>query len=541
MSTISEDLVISPTAGSRFLPPFTVDAATLSASAAAASAPVSNLQNKFRGKGWRGDIPAQTSVYDEGSGLVMASMAAGQAFVVPGIGSGADLSPFARTHKIVVVDSNGKTAWGYLGTAGVAEGLGDELMANGDFASDLSGWTLNVGAGGGSITWDAGALKISQGGSSVSMNARQENLASELDKLYRAFFSIVEQSSGVYTRISIGKAGGAIDYYYTSPYGGTRDITKYICPEGQMRLQLFDAQAAAQYSRWDDISLKEVTAPQAAGCWITSTPGGSDGDAWAYREFGFNPNAIVAFDLYPVITWVDVDFGEEVDLNAVALVNHNLEAEALILVMLGSSAGAEDMARGVFPGWTPFFSLDDSLPHGCGGFLSTVEAERLYWTGHLRLIYFDAIYTARYMRVGFWNPDNSDGLISVGRLLAGEYLEAESMPTVGGSLGIPDASPVSTSDGGQTWKDGIPRSREASYKWDNTPGDQTYILWLDMLRRLGVAEGFVADLMPGVMARNIDQRLNNLLYFEIPASGIKALSQPFLDQGSVTLTLKEAL
>ncbi len=243
------------------------------------------------------DDPAAPSDYDETNGAVAVCLADGGAFVMPDDGSGADLSPFANTHIIKLVDSAGKVAWGYLSSAGTGETLGSELVTNGDFASDISGWTLNAGAGGGSITWDAGTLKFLQGAGSVVMYARQDSVAAEANKLYRALFSITAQLGVTYTKIYIGKSGGPSDYYYESPYGGVRDITRMVCAEGQIRMQLNDAQGAGYYSNWDNISLKQVTAPPATGCWVVSSLGGGTRD-WASVDAGFDPNDIAGYDLY---------------------------------------------------------------------------------------------------------------------------------------------------------------------------------------------------------------------------------------------------
>lgn len=243
------------------------------------------------------DSPATPSEYDESSGAVALCLADGAAFVMPDYGSGADLSPFANTHVIKLVDSAGKVAWGYLSSAGTEETLGSELVANGDFASDISGWTLNAGAGGGTITWDAGTLKFQQGAVSVVMHTRQDAVAAEANKLYKAFFSITDQLGATYTKIYIGKSGGPSDFYFESPYGGVRDITRLVCPEGQIRMQMYDGQGVGYYSNWDNISLKQVTAPPATGCWVVSTLGGATKN-WARVETGFNPNDITGYDLY---------------------------------------------------------------------------------------------------------------------------------------------------------------------------------------------------------------------------------------------------
>ena len=216
---------------------------------------------------------------------------------------------------------------------------------------------------------------------------------------------------------------------------------------------------------------------------------------------------------------VDVDFGQDRSINALALVNHNLSYNAELEVSLGSSQGAADIGSGSFPGWAPFFAFIDSIPHGYGGFVSDLEAERLYWTGHLRLIYFETALSARWLRLDISDPDNENGLITAGRLLAGIYMASTKVPVIGASSRPVDPSVINYSLGGQGWKDSLPQRREAKYKYRYTPGDETHTVWYDFLRRMGTGEPFVADIFPKIS--DVDLRLNNLLYCEIPQNAIQ--------------------
>lgn len=543
MALISEEY--EQTGGSRLLPPFTRDLATITASAEEASAPASALMNKHRRKTWRGALPGEVSQYDESAGVLLASLVDGAAFVVPDQGSAADLSPFAHTHKIVLTDSAGKTAWGYLGAPGEGEELGSELLNNPSFDAGVTGW----GAGDSTLASVAGGqsgncLQITRTGSLP----RAYQLVADLQQgcLYRVFCYNKQGTSGaVEMRIGLLKVGGVVFEFYlstTAPatwsafmaYGTVTEAT------GSRYVRLAQYVADAGTILFDEASLKAVTAPAAGGCWITKTPGGDNG--WAFKQYGFNANDIASYDVYPALVWLDYDFGQSVDIDALALVNHNLTAEAKILLTLGSSQGADDVGFGWFPGYTPFFSLEDSLDHGCGGFLSTDESARVHYTGKLRLLYLDAVYSGLWLRVGFWDPDNPAGYVEASTIFVGECWESESQPVVNDGGILPaDPSILSKAEGGEGHREARRPYRSATYHWPNTDGSETFALWFDLLRRMGEGVPFVIDLMPATTLVNIDMRLHNQLYAMIPKGGIKTLRLPFLDHGDVQLSFEEVL
>ena len=237
--------------------------------------------------------------------------------------------------------------------------------------------------------------------------------------------------------------------------------------------------------------------------------------------------------------YVDVDLGQERSINALALVNHNLSYDAVLQVSLGSSQGAADVGEGSFPAWAPLFAFIDSIPHGYGGFVSDLEAERLYWTGHLRLIYFEESLGAPWLRLGITDPGNAAGFLEAGRLLAGTYVAAAKQPNVGTGNRPVDPSVTTYSKGGQGWKDCLPQYREATYQYVYTPGDETYVVWYDFLRRVGTGAPFVFDAFPAMT--NVDLRLNNLLYCEIPQDAIQPVQISHRARGAVSLQIRESL
>lgn len=238
---------------------------------------------------------------------------------------------------------------------------------------------------------------------------------------------------------------------------------------------------------------------------------------------------------------VDVNFGQERPINAVALVNHNLSYDAELTIALGSSQGASDVGSGDFPAHMPLFgwNKDGWNEHGWGGFPSTVEEGRLYWTGFLRIIYFEAALSARWLRVAIADPDNEDGYVALGRLLAGSYIGSTCGPSRGMGNRPVDPSTISYSLGGQSSKDEMPPYREAVYEFAHTPGDETFAAWFDFLRQIGTGEPFVGDFLPYIS--DPDARLNNLLYCELPADSIQPVRIGAGLYGAVSLQIRESL
>ena len=155
------------------------------------------------------------------------------------------------------------TNWTYNMATGVWRpnpGLGDELLTNGGFTTDLSSWDLTPGAGGGSIAWNAGTIKFTQGAGSNHMYASQDvvsiagiwyrltvnNLTAEQYNSVRMFLGTSQNGSQIATA---GTAG------FTAPktiIGRSTGATLWATID--------DAQGIAKVSNWDNVSLKAITA-----------------------------------------------------------------------------------------------------------------------------------------------------------------------------------------------------------------------------------------------------------------------------------------
>ena len=88
--------------------------------------------------------------------------------------------------------------------------LGDELVVNGDFATDLSGWSNITG----NTSWDNGTMLVSS--PSLTQFAARQALAMTLGGSYQVNFSIVETSGGSASVYLANNAGG---FFYETSIG----------------------------------------------------------------------------------------------------------------------------------------------------------------------------------------------------------------------------------------------------------------------------------------------------------------------------------
>ena len=207
---------------------------------------------------------------------------------------------------LVVKDTGGSAAWGYIGAASVGETLGSELLSNTGFetagagGSDVfAGWT-EFTVGGGSLSDETSlvhsgshALKIGTTGNWG--NRETQVVAVTAGKLYKYSF---------WTRGDGTRAGG---YQVFNNTGATDIITAttgitgttyqlvtgyFIAPSGCGSVTFYlhgPLSGATTGVYFDDASLKEVIDTQIDGVHILSTRNGSTRN-WAGIDTGFNYN-----------------------------------------------------------------------------------------------------------------------------------------------------------------------------------------------------------------------------------------------------------
>ena len=138
----------------------------------------------------------------------------------------------------------------------------NELITNGDFPTDLTGWTDEGGYGDGSISVVAGKLHIDQGATSEGMRIGTE-ITTEVGKSYVLTLGSVANTGTAKLRVWIGTP--AIYYsIYDSVWQSGAALTgleiHFVATETTIKITLQDNQLANETSDWDDISCKENAA-----------------------------------------------------------------------------------------------------------------------------------------------------------------------------------------------------------------------------------------------------------------------------------------
>lgn len=223
--------------------------------------------------------------------------------------SGLDFSAYGTGNWFVrITDGSGYVAEGYAGVLGSGGTLGGELVTNGTFDSDTSGWsaenaTLTQGTKGGRVN----SLEVADNGS------------------YSAATQVATTVIGANClitglRYSVGNVGNNANIYlwmdgsFVADRGDLRTSDQASVNTWETMNLIFTATSTttmiglhsegALSAYFDDISLKEITEPAATGIHILDGIGGSE--AWAKRETLFDMNDIVEIEILPAATLAGV-------------------------------------------------------------------------------------------------------------------------------------------------------------------------------------------------------------------------------------------
>jgi len=103
------------------------------------------------------------------------------------------------------------------------DGLGSELLTNGTFDSDISGWVTEDGASGSSVTWDNGEMDLVRDNSSIQGSKVGTYLVTglEVGALYKISCDVIARNYGV----SIGLNTSRTDNNYNTEITGSGTVT----------------------------------------------------------------------------------------------------------------------------------------------------------------------------------------------------------------------------------------------------------------------------------------------------------------------------
>jgi len=223
--------------------------------------------------------------------------------------SSLDLSPYAgalgRTpHKAILLDAAGKLATGYLAGVGAGETLGSELITNGGFNTDTTGWTPTNAT--------LASIVGGQSGNCLEITTPAPGFG-------RAFQDIVVVVGALHEGSGYHKSGtsGAETHQISEANSGFVLASGVSSAVWQLLSGYYNAATLpfrfenrkdagiAGTMLFDTDSVKRVTDPPSTACHIVSSLNGTTRN-WASIESGFNPNTITTWSIENTI---QVGFG----------------------------------------------------------------------------------------------------------------------------------------------------------------------------------------------------------------------------------------
>jgi hypothetical protein len=163
--------------------------------------------------------------------------------------TGRDFSSFANSNRMVILrDSSGRLAWGYLGAAGPGITY-SERIANGDL-STATGWDTDKDGSTGTFTISGGVATATGATRLISQDVLS------LKKTYRHSFDLTSYTSGVfYQYVGIGSQGRTANGSYVA----------HLCATNSIHAGVYAVTATGVV---DNISVQEMLTPPSTGLYV---------------------------------------------------------------------------------------------------------------------------------------------------------------------------------------------------------------------------------------------------------------------------------
>lgn len=186
------------------------------------------------------------------------------------------------------------------------------------------------------------------------------------------------------------------------------------------------------------------------------------------------------------LTW---DFGEDVIVEALALVAHNLSASATLRLRLGTSeanvTAAPGFDSGVVSAWPTSGKPDD-----------------LDWQAYFSLVLADNSTGYRYGRVDIADPSNADGYVQAGRLFVGPAFVPAINVDLNPSLGLVSPDEVGRTAFGHAFGDNRgPAARLMQLPMSALDEDEMGNEMFELQRYCGLSKDFALCLDPAATTR----------------------------------------
>lgn len=195
---------------------------------------------------------------------------------------------------------------------------------------------------------------------------------------------------------------------------------------------------------------------------------------------------------------IDMDFGQGRIVDFVALIKHTISQTGKIRYRLSnvSDFSSTEYDSGLIDAW-PVVEEFGTLPWGVfswGGYLNiTIAAE--YTISSFNVL--TSPVQARYLRIDISDPDNTDGYLQAGRLIAGPAYKPSINYANGVQFEFVDESRITKSRGGQTFVDEVERFRRIRFELINLPENEMFQNVFNAIDRLrGVAQDILVIPQP---------------------------------------------
>jgi len=195
---------------------------------------------------------------------------------------------------------------------------------------------------------------------------------------------------------------------------------------------------------------------------------------------------------------IDMDFGQGRIVDFVALIKHTISQTGKIRYRLSnvSNFSTTEYDSGLIDAW-PVVEEFGTLPWGVfswGGYLNITIAAQ-YTISSFNVL--TSPVQARYLRIDISDPDNTDGYLQAGRLIAGPAYKPSINYANGVQFEFVDESRITKSRGGQTFVDEVERFRRIRFELINLPENEMFQNVFNAIDRLrGVAQDILVIPQP---------------------------------------------
>ena len=195
---------------------------------------------------------------------------------------------------------------------------------------------------------------------------------------------------------------------------------------------------------------------------------------------------------------IDMDFGQGRIVDFVALIKHTISQTGKIRYRLSnvSDFSSTEYDSGLVDAW-PIVEEFGTLPWGVfswGGYLNITIAAQ-YTISSFNVL--TSPVQARYLRIDISDPDNTDGYLQAGRLIAGPAYKPSINYANGVQFEFVDESRITKSRGGQTFVDEVERFRRIRFELINLPENEMFQNVFNAIDRLrGVAQDILVIPQP---------------------------------------------